>query len=90
MHVMFSTRREDVPSERTPAQWFRLAAPAHKDPLTGGVKKDAVWDQKKTLQGLRHETAILINAALEREGHPWQSQPHRCARRAMTGAPSGS
>jgi len=70
MHVMFSTRREDGPSERTPAQWFRLAAPAHKDPLTGGVKKDAVWDQKKTLQGLRHETAILINAALEREGHP--------------------
>ena len=28
------------------------------------------WDQKKALQGLRHETAILMNAALEREGHP--------------------
>ena len=33
MHVMFSTRREDVASERTPEQWFRQAAPAHKDPL---------------------------------------------------------
>ena len=42
MHVMFSTRREDVASERTPEQWFRQAAPAHQDPLTGGVKKDAL------------------------------------------------
>ncbi|HEY5868077.1 MAG TPA: MobA/MobL family protein [Candidatus Tectomicrobia bacterium] len=69
MHVMFSPRREDVPSERTPEEWFRLAAPKHKDPRSGGIKKDAFWDQKKALQGVRHETAILINAALEREGH---------------------
>ena len=51
MHVMFSTRREDVASERTPEQWFRQAAPAAPDPRTGGVKKDAFWDQKKALQG---------------------------------------
>jgi hypothetical protein len=70
LHVMFSTRRDDVAAERTPAQWFRQAAPAHQDPLTGGVKKDGFWDHKATLQGLRHETAILLNAALEREGHP--------------------
>jgi hypothetical protein len=70
LHVMFSTRREDVDVGRTPEQWFRQAAPVHQDPLSGGVKKDGCWDRKATLQGLRHETAILINAALEREGHP--------------------
>jgi hypothetical protein len=70
MHVMFSTRRDDVASERTPEQWFRQAAPSRQDPMTGGVKKDGFWDHKHALQGLRHETAMLMNAALEREGHP--------------------
>jgi hypothetical protein len=68
LHVMFSTRREDHPSERTADAWFARAANPDADPLTGGVKKDRRWDRKATLQGLRHETAILINAALEREG----------------------
>ena len=78
------------PSERTPEQWFRQAAPAHQDPLTGGVKKDGFWDQKKALQGLRHETAILMNAALEREGHPVAVSAASLRTQGMTGAPSGS
>jgi len=68
LHVMFSTRREDDPSARTPKEWFARAASDGQDPLTGGVRKDRHWDRKATLQGVRYETAVLINAALEREG----------------------
>jgi hypothetical protein len=70
LHVMFSTRREDVPSERTPKQWFARAANPDQDPLAGGVRKDRGWDRKQTLQGVRAEVATLTNAALEREGCP--------------------
>jgi hypothetical protein len=60
LHVMFSPRREETPSDRTPAHWFQGA---------GKVPKDRLWDHKRTLQGVRYEYAILCNAALEREGH---------------------
>ena len=59
LHVMFSTRREDTPSDRTAQAWFQGA---------GKVTKDRHWDHKRTLQGVRYEYAILCNAALEREG----------------------
>ena len=68
LHVMFSTRREDVASTRTPKQWFSRAADDGRDPLGGGVRKDRTWDRKHQLQGVRAECAVLINAALEREG----------------------
>src|SRR4029077_13884896 len=44
--IMFSTRREDQPSLRTPKQWFARAANHNQDPLLGGVRKDRVWDHK--------------------------------------------
>jgi MobA/MobL family protein len=69
MHLMLSPRREDAPSARTPQQWFARAASTGRDPLTGGVRKDPVWERKATLQGIRYEVAVLTNAALEREGH---------------------
>ena len=69
LHLMLSPRREDAPSERTPQQWFARAASAGRDPRSGGVRKDPVWERKATLQGMRYEVATLINAALEREGH---------------------
>lgn len=68
LHVMFSTRREDAPSDRTPSQWFRGAE---------RVTKDQHWDQKRTLQGVRYEYAVLANAALEREGHEVAISPQR-------------
>jgi MobA/MobL family len=67
LHVMFSTRREDSAEYRTPKDWFSRAAPAGRDPLEGGIRKDQSWDAKRQLQAVRAETAVLINAALERE-----------------------
>lgn len=68
LHLMFSTRREESPSDRTPSAWFAQAARPGHDPLSGGVRKDRAWDHKQHLQGVRHGVAVLINAALEREG----------------------
>jgi MobA/MobL family len=69
LHVMFSTRREDTHSDRAPQHWFARAANRGQDPLSGGVRKDGVWDRKAQLQGVRMGCATLINAALDREGH---------------------
>jgi hypothetical protein len=66
LHVMMSTRREDVPSARGPETWFRQAAPEGQYRIGAGVKKDHAWYGR--LEAVRRETAVLINAALEREG----------------------
>jgi hypothetical protein len=68
LHIMFSTRREEETRTGGPKVWFSRAANAGQDARSGGVRKDGWWDQKAALQGVRYETAILINAALEREG----------------------
>jgi hypothetical protein len=70
LHVMFSTRRDDG-IERTPKAWFGRAANAGMALAQGGVRKDRIWDAKRTLQAVRAEAATLINAALEREGQPY-------------------
>lgn len=69
LHVMFSTRREDTPSARGPETWFNQAAPAGQYRLGAGVKKDHAWFHR--LEYVRGATAILTNAALEREGLPY-------------------
>jgi hypothetical protein len=66
LHVMMSPRREDTPSARGPETWFRQAAPEGQYRIGAGVKKDHGWYGR--LEAVRHETAVLINAALEREG----------------------
>jgi hypothetical protein len=66
LHVMMSTRREDMPSARGPETWFRQAAPEGQYRIGAGVKKDHGWFHR--LAQVRSETAVLINAALEREG----------------------
>jgi hypothetical protein len=60
LHVMFSPRRDDASRTQDAATWFSQK--------TNGARKDRVWDEKRTLQGVRHEFAILANATLEREG----------------------
>jgi hypothetical protein len=70
LHVMFSPRRDDLDRDGGPKAWFSRAASQGQDPLGGGVRKDRFWDHKAALQGVRYETAILMNAALEREGVP--------------------
>lgn len=60
VHILFSTRRDDTDKACDAQTWFKKGG--------AGVRKDAFWDQKSTLQGVRHESAVLINAALEREG----------------------
>jgi hypothetical protein len=66
LHVLFSTRREDEPSARLPKAWFAKAAPEGEYRIGAGVKKDHAWYGR--LEAVRRETAVLINAALEREG----------------------
>ena len=68
LHVLFSPRRDDTIRECGPKEWFSRAANPGEVVLSGGVRKDGIWDRKSTLQGVRAETAILTNAALEREG----------------------
>ena len=69
MHVMFSPRRDDDDRAVGPATWFSAKEE--------GATKDRTWYAKKALLGVRHETAILINAALEREGHALAVSPDR-------------
>jgi MobA/MobL family protein len=66
LHVLFSTRREDGMSARLPKAWFAKAAPEGEYRIHAGVKKDHAWYGR--LDAVRRETAVLINAALEREG----------------------
>ena len=77
LHVMFSTRREEVAWCQTPKQWFARAVPEGQEPTLGGVRKDRSWDSKRQLQGVRVECATLINAALEREGSSAAVSPER-------------
>lgn len=76
LHVLLSPRRDDgIP--RTPKHWFAGLGRDEGHPEERRVPIDRTWGQKRTLQGLRHETAILINAALEREGIPLAVSPDR-------------
>ena len=61
IHIQFSTRREDVERDLSPAVWFR-------QPNHGGVAKDKSWFTKGRLQDVRASVALLTNAALTREG----------------------
>lgn len=60
VHVLFSTRRDHLDHPLNVQTWFKKGG--------DGIRKDPFWDTKAALQGVRHESAVLINAALEREG----------------------
>jgi len=68
LHVMVSARREDTPSDCLPTLWFRRAAPPGLPEMSGGVRKDRTWSWQGTPEQMRAGMAVLINAALEREG----------------------
>ena len=68
LHVMFSPRRDDFDRNIDAQHWFARAAPYGQDCTRGGVRKDPYLNDKRTLLGVRHESAVLINSALEREG----------------------
>ena len=59
LHVLFSPRRDDGDRALDAPTWFSQQA--------DGARKVRMWDEKRTLQGVRYESAILINAALDRE-----------------------
>ena len=60
IHIQFSSRREDVESQRSAAEWFKRAP--------RGVAKDASWFAKGRLYDIREAVALMTNAALAREG----------------------
>ena len=68
IHIMFS-RRKDHGREVTPEAWFHRGE--------GLARKDRWWKEKTALQGVRHEVAVLTNAALEREGIDLAVSPDR-------------
>jgi MobA/MobL family len=69
MHLMFSERRQTDGVQRLPGQYFTQPAWGTQDPTTHGVRKDRSWQGPHRLQEVRAGVALLINAALEREGH---------------------
>jgi MobA/MobL family len=76
LHVLMSPRRDDGVA-RTPKRWFAGLGHDADHPEDRRVPIDRTWEQKRTLRGLRHETAVLINAALEREGVSAAVSPDR-------------
>ena len=70
MHVMLSERRETDGLARGPGVYFTRAAGPDDDPATHGVRKERSWHGPVRLREFRAGVSDLLNAALEREGHP--------------------
>lgn len=69
MHLMLSEKRVTDGVERDPQTYFSRAAAPGQDPATHGVRVDTSFQGIDRLQELRAGVAVILNAALEREGH---------------------
>lgn len=68
-HVMVSERVLDG-YERSPKNWFKRAASLGKSPEIGGAKKTARLKPAEWLGAARETWALMVNAAMQKFGHP--------------------
>ncbi len=67
LHLVFSERVNDG-VERAPELWFRRAAPAGKDPASGGARKSERTKPREWLEETRKSWAEEMNLAFGRAG----------------------
>ena len=67
LHLVFSERVNDG-VERAAEQWFRRAAPAGRDPASGGARKSERTKPREWLEETRHAWAAEMNLAFGRAG----------------------
>lgn len=67
LHVLISERQCPDTYELSPQAYFARAANLGRDEREGGARKDPSWQGVARLREFRHEVALVINAALERE-----------------------
>ena len=67
LHLVFSERVNDR-VERAAEQWFRRAAPAGRDPASGGARKSERTKPREWLQETRQAWAAEMNLAFGRAG----------------------
>ena len=67
LHLVFSERVNDG-VERAAEQWFRRAAPAGRDPASGGARKSERTKPREWLQETRQAWAAEMNLAFGRAG----------------------
>lgn len=86
VHLMVNERLlDDVPRE--PERFFRRAAVTGRDPASGGARKELYWNTKVSLVERRAGIAVLINAALEREGQAVAVSPQTLRAQGHTRSP---
>jgi MobA/MobL family len=68
LHVVLSERRCLDGYTRGPKEYFARAANREEDARAGGVRKDRSWVGIGRLRNFRAEVALMLNAALDREG----------------------
>ena len=67
LHLVFSERVNDR-VERAAEQWFRRAAPAGRDPASGGARKSERTKPREWLEETRQAWAAEMNLAFDRAG----------------------
>ena len=67
LHLVFSERVNDG-VERAAEQWFRRAAPAGRDPASGGARKSERTKPREWLEETRQAWAVEMNLAFGRAG----------------------
>ena len=67
LHLVFSERVNDG-VERAAEQWFRRAAPAGRDPASGGARKSERTKPREWLEETRQAWAAEMNLAFDRAG----------------------
>ena len=67
LHLVFSERVNDG-VERAAEQWFRRAAPAGRDPASGGARKSERTKPREWLDETRQAWAAEMNLAFDRTG----------------------
>ena len=67
LHLVFSERVNDG-VERAAEQWFRRAAPAGRDPASGGARKSERTKPREWLEETRQAWAAEMNLAFGRSG----------------------
>ena len=67
LHLVFSERANDG-VERAAEQWFRRAAPAGRDPASGGARKSERTKPREWLEETRQAWAAEMNLAFGRAG----------------------
>ena len=67
LHLVFSERVNDR-VERAAEQWFRRAAPAGRDPTSGGARKSERTKPRTWLEETRQAWAAEMNLAFDRAG----------------------